>query len=265
MELFFRKTGKGYPIIILHGLYGMSDNWFSIAGLLSAKAEVWLPDLRNHGRSPHSEVHSYKAMSDDMLEFIQSHAIHKPILIGHSMGGKVAMTLAKNHPELISALCVVDIAPKDYAIDHTIDFHSHKHIIDSLCSLNLSNIHSREEADLQLKEKIPSDRLRAFLLKNLQRNQKKTFQWLFNLPVLKKSLSYIAGGFGNDWDNIVISGFPVLFLKGEKSNYILSEDFPLIEKIFPAAIIETIPNAGHWLHAENPELVVELVEKFTIQ
>lgn len=260
MELFFRKIGKGYPIIILHGLYGMSDNWMTIARLLSVNNEIWLPDLRNHGHSPHADIHTYESLSMDVVEFIDTHKIHKPIIIGHSMGGKVAMTVAKKNQELIAGLCIVDIAPKNYNIDETQDLHSHQHIIQSLCSLEIDKIKNREEADELLSKYLPSQTLRAFLLKNLQRTSN-GFQWLFNLPILKKYLPEIAGGFDNNWLQTTITGLPVLFLKGEKSDYISDSDYSLIEKIFPSATIQLIPNAGHWLHAQNPEAFLQALKE----
>ncbi|NSW44313.1 MAG: alpha/beta fold hydrolase [Bacteroidales bacterium] len=261
MELFYRQLGNGFPIIILHGLYGMSDNWMSIARQLSNKYQIWLPDQRNHGRSPHSTIHTYQAMCNDLLEFIQKHQLHKPIVMGHSMGGKVAMTFAKEYPNLLSALVVVDIAPKNYQIHEAQDMHSHHHIIESLCSLPLNKIDSREKADELLSDSLPSPLLRAFLLKNLQRSEH-GFQWLFNLPVLKENLKHIAGGFDNDWQQATITGFPVLFLKGEQSDYITPNDIPLIEQIFPAAQIEVIPQSGHWLHAQNPQAFIAALQKY---
>jgi len=260
MELFFRKIGKGYPIIILHGLYGMSDNWMTIARILSVNNEIWLPDLRNHGHSPHADIHTYESLSMDVVEFIDTHKIHKPIIIGHSMGGKVAMTLAKNNQEHIAGLCIVDIAPKNYNINETQDLHSHQHIIQSLCSLDIDKIQRREEADELLSKYLPSPMLRAFLLKNLQRTQT-GFKWLFNLPVFKKYLPQIAGGFDESWRNTSISGFPVLFLKGEQSDYITKEDYALIEQIFPGSVMQTISNAGHWLHAQNPEAFIKAIKE----
>lgn len=260
MELFFRKIGSGYPILILHGLYGMSDNWMSIARILSSKNEIWLPDLRNHGHSPHNAIHTYETMSQDIITFIQTNNIYKPILIGHSMGGKVAMTIAKNNPELLAGLCVVDIAPKNFEINETQDLHSHRHIIDSLCSLELGKIKNREEADEILSNSLPSAMLRAFLLKNLQRTPN-GFQWLFNLPVLKKYLPQIAGGFDNNWQQTTITGFPVLFAKGEQSDYITNNDYSHIETIFPSAIIKVIPNAGHWLHAQNSDAFIQALKE----
>ncbi|MGQ9847044.1 MAG: alpha/beta fold hydrolase [Bacteroidales bacterium] len=263
MELFYRQIGNGFPIIILHGLYGMSDNWMSIARQLSDKYQIWLPDLRNHGRSPHSTIHNYQAMSNDLLEFIDKHHLHKPIIIGHSMGGKVAMTFAKEHSDLLSGMAIVDIAPKNYSINETQDIHSHRHIIDALCSLKLEKIDSREKADELLSTSIHSNNLRAFLLKNLQRTEN-GFKWLFNLPILKENLEHIAGGFGEEWQHTSITGFPVLFLKGEQSNYITSNDIALIESIFPAALIQVIPHAGHWLHAQNPQAFIASLKKYLL-
>lgn len=241
----------------------MSDNWLSIARQLSEKNQVWLPDLRNHGRSPHSQIHNYQAMCDDLFEFINKNLLYKPVIIGHSMGGKVAMTFAKEHPDLISGLVIVDIAPKNYSIHETQDMYSHHYIINSLCSLKLENVDSREKADKLLATSIPSYQLRMFLLKNLHRT-KYGYQWLFNLPVLKENLNNIAGGFGKEWNQISITGFPVLFIKGEESNYINSNDVLLIDKIFSTSQIEIVHHAGHWLHVQNPQTFIALIRKYII-
>jgi len=261
MELNFRKLGSGYPIVILHGLYGMSDNWISIARFLSVSNEVWLPDMRNHGHSPHTSIHTYEAMTNDVIEFIHQHQIVKPVLIGHSMGGKVAMNFARTNHEMIAGLGIVDIAPKNYSVFETHD--PHKHIIDSLCKLDLNSIHHRDEADEMLSKDIPSHVLRAFLLKNLQRTPN-GFQWLFNLPVLKENLEHIAGGFGEEWNQCIVSGIPVLFFKGALSDYINEQDFPFIEKIFPSSNIEIIPHAGHWLHAQNPDAFLNALKTYLL-
>lgn len=239
----------------------MSDNWMSIARQLSEKNKIWLPDQRNHGRSPHSPTHNYQAMSDDLLEFINKHQLHKPIIIGHSMGGKVAMTFAKKHSNLVSGMVIVDIAPKNYSINETQDINSHLHIINTLCSLELEKVDSREKADEILSTSIPSNNLRAFLLKNLQRTEN-GFQWMFNLPVLKENLEHIVGGFGEEWQHISITDFPILFVKGEQSNYITSNDIALIKRIFPAAQIEIVNNAGHWLHAQNQQAFIAYLKKY---
>lgn len=241
----------------------MSDNWISIARSLSANNEIWLPDIRNHGHSPHDSIHTYEAMTNDIIEFIHQHQIVKPVLIGHSMGGKVAINLARINPELIAGLGIVDIAPKNYNVTDTQDLHSHKHIIESLCKLDVNSIHHRDEADEMLSKDIPSPVLRAFLLKNLQRTPH-GFQWLFNLPVLKKNLKHIVGGFEDKWNQCVISDLPVLFLKGELSNYISEQDYSIIEKIFPSSHIEVIAHAGHWLHAQNPEAFLNAVKTYLL-
>lgn len=260
MDLFFRKIGKqGPPLIILHGLYGSSDNWISIAKLLENYFEIYLIDQRNHGKSPHSDEFNYELLSNDLFDFFAKHNIVRANLLGHSMGGKTAMHFAKNYPELINTLILIDIAPKNYSNNNSLELITHYKIIESLLSINLSLLKNREQADEELSKSIDSIKLRSFLLKNLHRNNSGQFEWLLNLKSLSINFKNIADGFIPElWKNIEITGFPVLFVKGGNSNYILEKDKLIINSIFPAAEIFEIPETGHWLHAERP---IELSNK----
>lgn len=250
-------------MIIAHGLYGSSDNWVSIARLLSPYFEVTLIDQRNHGNSPYSNEHNYRLMKDDLLEFMDDHQIKKAILIGHSMGGKTVMHFAKDYPGRVSSLIVADIWPFGYPADSA-NATEHLFLINSLLSLDLKSLRSREEASRKLGMMIRDDRIRGFLLKNLYRRNDGQFSWKINLEVLRDSIPELISGFDEKetGPENQITGFPVLFLRGAKSSYIPLSSINSIKKIFPNSEIATIPGAGHWLHAEQPELFVKNILYF---
>ena len=266
MELFFRKYGQGPTLIIVHGLYGASDNWVKIGKMLSNHFEVFIIDQRNHGRSSHHVNHNYEEMRNDLYDFMVFHSIDKAILLGHSMGGKTVMFFAQKYPERVNGLIVVDIAPKSYAVVNTsfkktID---HATIISALQSVDFELVKTRNDVDNFLATKIPSRRIRQFLMKNLQRNKDNSFKWSLNLDALQSNLDEILDGMnekefekGNS-----ITGFPVLFIRGANSNYILDSDTALINKIFPYAEIVSIKDSGHWLHVEQPDLLFRSIEDF---
>lgn len=258
MNLFSKSYGSGPPLIILHGLYGSSDNWISIAKMLSEYYTVYLPDLRNHGRSPHSELMSYQAMSEDLLELTHQLNLDHFFLAGHSMGGKVAMSFALTWPEKISGLLIVDISPFVNEPGENTEYLKHKTILEAMYKLDLSKITTRNDADAELKKNIKSEKIRGFILKNLKRSTENKFTWKLNVPVLRNSLQNIMKGIdpGNIPDRQV-TGFPVIFLKGSESDYINKDDYPDILKLFPAAEINEVRDAGHWLHADQPEELVK--------
>jgi len=267
MELFYRKYGAGPPIIIVHGLYGMSDNWVTIAKVLSKNFEVFLVDQRNHGRSPHSIDFNYELLKTDLLEFMDEMKIKKAILIGHSMGGKTVMFFAKDYPERVSHLIVIDIAPKSYIIksDKKPQTINHFDIIDVMKSIDFGVVASRQDVEDELSKEVKFERVRRFILKNLYRNSEGKFNWWLNISSLEQNLDNILAGLnkkdfekGNE-----IVGFPVLFIKGANSDYILDEDYDnIIVKIFPYAELVVIPNAGHWVHAEQTILLIETLIDF---
>ncbi|MBN2669812.1 MAG: alpha/beta fold hydrolase [Bacteroidales bacterium] len=263
MQLFYRKIGEGNPaLIILHGLYGASDNWMTIAKVWSEKFDVFAVDLRNHGQSPHSKIHTYQAMRDDVLELMDELNIKKAVIVGHSMGGKVAMRIAMDQPERINALVVVDIAPKNYtpeADDHT---KKHLSIVQGMLSIPLQEFDKRETIDQWLMDYIKEPRTRQFIMKNLKRNKDNSFEWKLNIKVIADNLLGITGGFSNQNIYRNITGFPVLFIKGALSTYILPSDKERIEEIFPASEMFIAPEAGHWVHAEQGEWLSETVLKF---
>lgn len=242
MRLNYKTFGAGTPVIVLHGLLGSLDNWQSFARKLSSDFRVFTVDLRNHGKSPHSAEHTYDAMSKDLLDFFEEHKIEKAHVIGHSMGGKVAMQFAISHPEKILKLFIVDIAPRSYESGHDL-------IFEALLSIDISKVARREEADALLARKIPDSAVRQFLLKNLDRQADGSFSWKMNLQGLWKNYSNI---------NVPIqSALPVeiqtFVIKGGKSNYVKDADLKSFQQIFPSTKLITIENAGHWVHAEAPD------------
>lgn len=267
MRLFHRRYGStGPPLIIVHGLYGASDNWVSIAHGLEDAFEVYIIDQRNHGASPHTPEHNYELMREDLKEFMDEQELDKAILLGHSMGGKTIMFFAEKYPEMVESLLVVDIAPipyHDLAVTSLIAA-NHAKMIDALIDLDLKSIESREEAGRKLATKIGSDRIRMFLLKNLTRDKNKQFTWKINLPVLRDKLHTIMDGL--DIDKIKneggITGFPVLFISGENSDYIQAENHSSIRDVFPTAEIVSIRDSGHWVHAEQPGLLLKTIKYF---
>ncbi|MCK5034220.1 MAG: alpha/beta fold hydrolase [Calditrichia bacterium] len=251
MKLYSQKIGKGDPFIILHGLFGSSDNWLNIAKQLADNYTIHLLDSRNHGKSPHTNEFGYDNMAMDVREYIQDHNLKNIILMGHSMGGKVAMKIALEYPMRVKKLIVADIAPKKYPIVHN-------YIIDALLSMHPDNLNSREHADLQLSQTIKSSTLRKFLLKNLYRGENNTYKWRINLKAICDNLESLGAqitssqGFEED----------ALFLKGELSDYITVEDENEIFTLFSKAVIKSIPRATHWLHAENPDFLLKEVCNF---
>ena len=230
--------------MILHGLFGLSDNWDSLARQFAATGlDVIVPDQRNHGRSGHSDTMSYEAMSDDLLELVDGLGLETIHLLGHSMGGKVAMQFAFDYPERISKLIIADISPE--ASGNRV----HDELIDLMCSAELERRTSRKEVEAYLAEKIPNERIRLFLLKNVYWKDKSTLGWRMNLKVIKNSLHEIFRGI----DAFYPYDRDVLFLRGEKSGYITDESIPRIKEVFPLAVWKTIKHGTHWLHADNPE------------
>lgn len=244
MELLHSKIlGQGAPLLILHGFLGMADNWKTLGSKYSENSfEVHLLDLRNHGRSFHSTEFSYDLMVEDVLHYVASKNLDKINILGHSMGGKVAMLFAVSHPEKVERLLVADIAPKFYPPHH-------HDIITGLNALDFSTITSRSQADEKLAEYLSDWGVRQFLLKNLYWKTKEQMDLRFNLEVLSNAQEEI----GEPLPSTSSFDGKTLFLKGSKSEYIHPDDHTEIRRYFPNASIETVANAGHWLHAENPE------------
>lgn len=256
MELHSTILGKGSPLLILHGLYGSSDNWLTIAKELSSDFCVHCIDLRNHGRSPHSETHNYTAMVEDIYQYIEKNRLEKTILLGHSMGGKVAMLFTLTYPDRIKKLIVADIAPKNYKNNYD----GHVEILEVMQAINFSKLHSRKEIEKELAKTIESAKVIQLIMKNLHRKTDKTFGWRINVPVLYEQLANITGG-TEGWDTMHTK-VPSLFIKGETSHYLSLDDDFIIRKSFKNAELTVIPKAGHWLHAEQTELVLKTILYF---
>lgn len=252
MKLFYRKSGQGQPLIILHGLFGQNDNWGTLGRQFAEQGfEVYLVDLRNHGLSPHSDVWNYQVMSDDILELINDNNLKHVILMGHSMGGKVAMQFAIQHPELLDKLIVVDIAPKYYP-PHNLD------VLNALNAVDFSIVKTRKEVESILSQTLTDFGTKQFLLKNIYWKENTELDWRFNLKVITPLIENVGEAMPNDTP----CSTPTLFIRGEKSNYILDGDLNLIHDIFPKGKLETIAGAPHWVHAEKPKEFFECVMGF---
>lgn len=252
ISLNYKDYGSGSPLVILHGLFGSLDNWFSLAKAFADQHHVYLVDQRNHGQSPHTDSHTYADMANDLYQFFQTHKLSNAILIGHSMGGKAAMVFAANHPELLSKLVVVDMGVNFYPVHH--DF-----IIRSMQAIDLPSMASRNAAEEELGRYITENDTLQFLLKNIYRAKladgTAQYQWRFNLQLLA--------------DEIEEMGLPItqgntvktLFLYGDKSNYVLPQDEAGIKLLFPNATFASL-HTGHWVHAEDPAGFVAEVKGF---
>ncbi len=250
MNLFFRESGEGQPLLILHGLFGSSDNWYTLSKTFASRFRVFIIDQRNHGQSPHATSHTYQDLTADLEAFIQTHQLVNPILLGHSMGGKTVMNYAVKNPHVPAKIVVVDIMPKAYPVHHD-------HIVEGLQSIDLSKLASRQEADQLLAQHVAEADTRQFLLKNLTRTTEGGFAWRINLPVLAANIGQMVG-------NMVYEGVykgPALFVKGSRSNYYKPGDEQRVQQLFPQAQWATL-DTGHWVQAEKPQEFAELVLKF---
>jgi esterase len=250
--LYSKIEGEGKPFIIIHGFLGMSDNWKTL-GLQFAQLgyQIHLLDMRNHGKSFHSDEFNYEIMEEDVKAYLDFHNLQNITLLGHSMGGKIAMLFATIYPDLVEKLIIADIGPKYYAPHH-------QSILEALNAVDFSKKPSRSDVDEIISKYISDFGTKQFLLKNLYWETPDQLGFRFNLPVFNAKISEIGTAlpFENHFNK------PVLFLRGDRSDYILDADFETILHHFPVAIIKTISNAGHWLHAENPALFYCEVEKF---
>jgi len=251
MKLHFKKFGSGPPLIILHGVFGSSDNWKTLANHLMITFEVYLVDQRNHGLSPHSDDLNYQVMTDDLKELLHNAQIEKCCLLGHSMGGKTAMNFAVQYPEKIMKLIIIDIAPKRYPPHH-------QNILQGVDSLKINEINTRKEADDLLSTTINNSGIRQFILKNLSRNREGLFYWKINWKAIEDNIQAIGAPL---LSHDLFTG-EVLFIRGAQSDYILNEDEPLLKKHFPNAVLMTIQKAGHWVHAEQPAQLLALINQF---
>ncbi len=252
MKLFYRETGTGQPLIILHGLFGMSDNWMSLAKKFAKSRKVYLLDMRNHGQSPHHPRFDYDCLTDDLREFINEHKLDHITLLGHSMGGKIAMNFSLKYGSPVNKLIIADITARSY------DTSRFKSILLTMRSIPLNKISNRKEADEFLAAKIKHKGLRQFLLKNITRDENNQFIWKLNVDGLLANIDNISQEINSD------TSFPkpVLLIYGGQSDYVKTEDIDKLKHPFPALQTRVIPNATHWLHAEAPDEFYKIVMEF---
>ena len=245
--------GEGQPMMILHGLFGFSDNWQTHAKKLAEYYRVILVDLRNHGHSPWSDEFSYEIMAEDIYELVSDLNLEDLILVGHSMGGKAAMRFAQKHEDLLEKLVVVDMGIKEYPMHH-------EHIIAGIRSVDVENIKVRREAEQQMSQHIDSEGVKQFLLKNLHWKEKGKLAWRMNIDVLEREMSNILAPL--DEGEVMTTS---LFIRGDLSNYILDEDIADLEDQFPDSEVVTIHDAGHWVHAEAPGPFLDALLSFCLR
>ena len=251
-KLFFRRLGeKGPKLILLHGLMGSSDNWQKIARALSANYDVFVPDLRNHGRSFHAHSHTLQAMRDDILQLMDEEKISVANLLGHSMGGKVAMSFAIEYPDRVRKLVVVDIAMRRYPK------WDNQRLLTSLAEVSLFGLRSRKELDKAFEKVVPEALLRQFLLKNLVRDKKNNFLWRPNLNLLCLELPKYLGEVQVKSPSLL----PTLLIRGISSSYLRDSDVEYMKSAFSCLSIEEL-QTGHWPHTEQPEAFVAILETF---
>ena len=253
-KLFYKKYGTEGPfIIIVHGLFGMLDNWHTISQKMQDQFQIIAVDQRNHGHSPHLDSMTYDEMAADINELMQNLDIEKAHLVGHSMGGKTVMQFANLYPQKIDKLVVVDIAPKAYPNGHEIYFKA-------LFEINNTPIKSRGQAEEIMEKWVKEPAIKQFLLKSLYRTPQGTYTLRMNVDAIYNFYHQISGAISSSWP----FNNEVLFIRGARSNYIQPIDEKTIHDQFPNCEIVTIPNAGHWVHAENPTLFVQVLSKFLL-
>ena len=252
-KLLNAKTfGEGKPLVILHGLFGMLDNWQGLAKEFGQFFETHILDQRNHGKSFHSDFHSYDLMCEDLLAYLEEKNLDKIYLVGHSMGGKVVMKFAQNNPHLVNKLIVADIAPRHYPVHH-------QHLLDVLLSINLNGIKRRQEVSELMERNIENKVIVLFLLKNLYWIERGKLAWRFNLKSIKRNISLVS-------DEIKDKPYDgeTLFVGGSNSSYISEPDHVDIKEYFPNSRINMINKAGHWLHADQPKEFLRICTEFLI-
>ena len=250
--LFHRDLGGAGlpPLVLLHGMLGSSRNWLTTGADLASRHHVLAPDLRNHGRSFHSEAMDYDELCGDVLRWLDAQGLGEVTLVGHSMGGKTAMLLACRHPARVSRLVVVDIAPRAYF------WPAHRASFAAMNELDLRDLRSRGEAEMRFESRVPAEATRKFLATNLERDQENRWSWLINLPALTAALPRLEANPLADDD--AYSG-PTLFVAGGRSNYVEPADHPVIRRHFPQAEITVLPGCGHNPHMEARAAFVEAV------
>lgn len=252
IELNHKIYGQGDPLIILHGLFGSLDNWATIGRKLGEEYMVYLLDQRDHGKSPHTDAFSYDILSEDLKYFMDENWVHQSYIMGHSMGGKTAMRFALEYEDMVEKLIVLDMAPRQYT-------NRHQMVFDAMDSVDFETMESRADAKDVLMEMLKGDQATtAFLLKNIKRHKEGGFSWKMNTKLLRQEYENIIAPIPT---NKVYEG-PTLFVKGGNSAYITEEDDQLIKDLFPNSDTITMEDVGHWLHAEKPHKLMEIVQEF---
>lgn len=255
MQLNYKKySDKGEPLLVLHGLFGSLTNWGAHCKKFAETFSVYGVDLRNHGESPHADELNYQVMAEDVRELMQQLNIEHCFIIGHSMGGKVAMQLALTYPELIRKMIVVDIAPVAY----TSKADGHAKILQGMSALQLDQLRNRTDAETQLKEFVADEATRKFILTNLTRSDEVGFSWRLNLDSIKKNYEKMREKLVGE----APFAKPVLFVKGALSNYIHLKYEKEILRLFPAASVKIVMEAGHWVHSERPQVFQKIALDF---
>jgi esterase len=253
MNLFYRIFGEGKPLIILHGLLGMSDNWIMPARELAKNYKVILPDLRNHGNSPHSDEFHLQPMVNDIVELIRTFGLEEVLLLGHSLGGRIAISVALQHPDLVEKLVVVDIAPRRYYGNKGVAA-----MLDVMSRVDFDSMVTLGDIEEFLSRNLPDPKVKNQVMKNLKRNEDHKFGWKANLPAIVRDIEALMTPVLEETPNTS----PALFIKAGRSDFVTTEDFKLILHHFPNAIIRTFPNADHWVHVDEPQLFLEEVNAF---
>lgn len=259
MKLHFRDLGPKsgtdeLPVVILHGLFGSGDNWLTFARTLSDSRRVVLPDLPNHGDSPHTDGVSYPLTAQLIFSFLEENGLTPCVLTGHSMGGKVAMALALEHTAAVERLCLVDIAPVS-------DPARHSEILAAMSEVAEAGVRSRRDADVIMKQRVSSERERLFLQKSLTEGEDGIYRWKLNLPVIRDNYARML-----DWPYKAEDGYryegPAWFIAGSRSKYVQPGHESSIKPLFPRARLVSVPDAGHWVHAEQPDAFAALFRRF---
>ncbi len=249
--LNYSRQGHGQALLIIHGLFGSSRNWQGLSKQFSAHYDVITLDLRNHGDSFHHAEMNYPVMAADVVALLDQLQLSAAHVLGHSMGGKVAMTMSHAYPDRVSKLVVADIAPVSYA-------HDYADILAPILQLDLTTVANRKQVDQALATSIPDPGIRLFLLQNLVFDQGRA-RWKLNWPVLQQSMSLITGFVDiSDWH----IPQPSLFIRGDLSDYVDAEHWQQIQQHFSAAQLVSLEQAGHWLHAEQPQAFLASVLSF---
>ncbi|MCL4787832.1 MAG: alpha/beta fold hydrolase [Verrucomicrobia bacterium] len=257
MVLHFHTLGEGQPLILLHGLLGSLHNWLPLARKFAGRFKVLAVDQRNHGLSPHSPEFGYDQMAGDLHELLNAQGLTRAHVLGHSMGGKTAMQFALLYPDQVEKLVVVDISPRAHVPKQT-------GTLQSLLALDLRRFQHRAEIDAALATSVPDEELRQFLLTNVARTRPggsspgTLFHWKANLTAIWENRQRLGAALASDRPFTK----PALFLRGGKSDYVTDGDLDLIRRLFPHAVLQTIPEAGHWVHTDAPQEFFRLVTEF---